>query len=114
MANIDSTNMTTDQAKLSFDTTKISPNENQTNNRSSKRKFTAEESHELNEKLLEIEELRYHEQLVYERLHSINAEKQHLQNLLNLLQSMDTPEKAKYPRSRQTRSQKIDSSSPWD
>lgn len=114
MANTDQTNIPTEHGRTQSNSTDTSPNENHANIQRNKRKLTAEQYQALTDKLLEIEDLECQEQLVHQRLHSINAEKQHLQNLLNLLQTMDEPGKIKYSRSRQCRSQKTGVSSTCD
>lgn len=116
MANTSSsTNIATnDQMNSPCQTNQSSANENQTESRKNKRKLTPEQCEELNEKLLEMEQIKYEEQLVYERLHSINLEKQHLQSLLNLLHTMDNPERVKNPRTRHSQIPKTNSSSRFD
>ena len=58
-------------------------------NRKNKRRLTPEESRQLTDKLLEIEQIKYEERLVYEQINHLNIEKQHLRNLLNALRAMD-------------------------
>ena len=111
MANTSSTNIIADHSAPSADTTKSSLNGNQMDTKPKKRKLTPEQYDQLHEKFLEMEQIKYEEQLVHERIHSINLEKQHLQSLLNLLHTMDNPERIKTPRSRSSRLTKIDSSS---
>jgi hypothetical protein len=75
-----------------------------------KSKLTSEELIQLKDKILEIQQINCEERLVSEQLKQLNAEKQYLQDLLNILYTMDQNERMKNTRSRQRLSQKKDSS----
>ncbi len=64
----------------------------------------------MKDKILEIQQINCEERLVSEQLKQLNAEKQYLQDLLNILYTMDQNERMKNTRSRQRLSQKKDSS----
>jgi len=55
------------------------------NGKRNKRQMTSEQYRLLTDKLFEIEQIKCEEYLIYEQINRLNAEKQHLQNLLNIL-----------------------------
>jgi len=55
------------------------------NGKRNKRQMTSEQYRQLTDKLFEIEQIKREEYLVYEQINRLNAGKQHLQNLLNIL-----------------------------
>jgi hypothetical protein len=70
------------------------------------RKLTPEQYHQLTDKLREIEQIKCEERLVYDELHRINAERQQLQDLLNILHVMGSNERINSSRFRHRRLQK--------
>jgi hypothetical protein len=66
----------------------------------------SEQYRQLKNKLFEIEQIKCEECLVYEQIDRLNSEKQHIQNLLNLLYAMDSNDRMKKSRCRQKRLQK--------
>jgi predicted alpha/beta superfamily hydrolase len=77
----------------------------------SKRKMTSEQYHQLNDKLLEIEQIKCEERLVHEQLDHLNQEKQYVQNLLDILHMMDSEGRMNNSRSRPRRLKKFHSKS---
>ena len=73
-----------------------------------KPKLTPEELTQLKDKILEIQQINCEERLVFERLKKLNAEKQYLQDLLNILHTMDDNERMTNSRIRPRLSQKKD------
>jgi hemerythrin superfamily protein len=81
-----------------------------TSEKADKRKLTSEEYLQLKDKLLEIQQINCEERLVYERIKHLNAEKQYLQDLLDILHATDDNDRMKNSRTRQRRLQNIHSS----
>jgi hypothetical protein len=81
------------------------------NVKDNKRRLTLEECLQLRDKLLEIKQIERQERLVFERLDHINGEKEHLQNLLDILHAMDANDRMRNSRQRQRRLQKTHSKS---
>jgi len=81
------------------------------NGKRNKCQMTTEKYRELTVKLLEIEQIKCEEYLVYEEMDRLNAEKQHLQNLINLLHATGSNDRMKNSRYCQRRLQKDNSKS---
>jgi plasmid maintenance system killer protein len=81
------------------------------NGKSNKCKITSENYRQLQEKLFVLEQIKCEERLVYEQMNRLNAEKQHLQKLLNILHATNTNNKMKNSKRRQRRLQQSDSNS---
>jgi len=76
------------------------------NGQRNKRQLTSKQYHQITDKLCEIEQIKCEEYFVSEQINRLNLEQEHLQNLLNILHTMDRNERMRKSQYRQRRLQK--------
>jgi hypothetical protein len=68
-------------------------------------------SSEISDEILEIQQIEYEQRLIIEEINRIDAEKKRLQDLLNLLQSTKSNDRKKNTKKHRRRLQRLDSNS---
>jgi len=76
-----------------------------------KSRIIPQNSYKISDEILEIQQIEYEQNLINEEINHIDAEKQKLQDLLNLLQSMKSNDRKKQTKQYRHRLQSIDSNS---
>ncbi len=76
-----------------------------------KSRIIPQNSYKISDQILEIQQIEYEQHLINEEINHIDAEKQKLQGLLNLLQSMKSNDRKNQTKQYRRRLQSIDSNS---
>lgn len=79
-----------------------------------KSRIIPQNSYKIPDEILEIQQIEYEQHLINEEINRIDAEKQRLQDLLNLLQSMKSNDRKKQTKQYRRRLPSIDSDSEYE
>lgn len=101
---------TADSSENSPSSKEIIPMNNETN----KYRIIPQNSSEIPNEILEIQQIEYEQRLIRERINRVDEEKQRLQDLLNLLQSTKSNNKRKNTTHHYRKLRRIDSSTEFE